>query len=47
MNNISIVIMVSQVCVLFNIATLSTQIAETQLELEFDVDPLFKKTRYQ
>ena len=30
MNNISIVIMVSQVCVLFNIAALSTQIAETQ-----------------
>ena len=38
----------SQVCVLFNIATLSTQIAETpQFELEFDVDPLFKKTSYQ
>jgi programmed cell death 6-interacting protein len=30
MNNLSIVIMVSQVCVLFNIAALSTQIAETQ-----------------
>jgi hypothetical protein len=37
----------SQVCVLFNIATLSTQIAETQFELEFDVDPLFKKTSSQ